>query len=232
MMKRIAVLIGNKGTGSNLDYILRAIDKGLVKNGKVVVVLSNKKDAKGLSIARRRHIPVEVKDFSEFLYRGQTRADYDKALGKLLKDKYQADLVVLAGWLLILSGHFIKYFPMSTINLHPGLLPEGNYKFIRLPNGKRIRAIRGMHTESAVQFALDQEYPYSGCTVHFITEKVDCGPVIARGVVKILKGDSVEALYKRIKAVEHKILPAAIADFCSDRLEVRNGKVNIKHPEI
>ena len=218
-MKRIAVLLSNKGTGSNLAAILSAIDKGKIKNGKVVVVVSNKEDAFGLIRARRKGIPTLVFDLKDFFARGKSRQEYDDALGRILKNEYKADLIVLAGWLLIFSDSFIKYFPSRVINLHPGLLPDGSEDFIKLSSGTKIKAIRGLHTRDAVKFAIDQGYPATGSTVHFITEKVDKGPVIIRSEVKILDRDTVESLYERMKKEEHKILPKAIDLICNGKLK-------------
>lgn len=226
-MKRIAVLISNKGTGSNLNAILKAIDVGKIKNGKIVVVVSNKKDAHGLVRAKKHKIPTEILDLKDFINRGKSRIEYDEILGKLLKNKYKADLVVLAGWLLILSDNFIKYFPHKVINLHPGLLPDGSEDFIKLSDGTKIKAIRGLHTEAAVQYALDQGYKATGSTVHFITTKVDNGPVILRSEVKINSSDNIGSLYERMKKEEHKILPKAIGLFCDDRLKIKKEKVYI-----
>lgn len=226
-MKRIAVLLSNKGTGSNLASILKAIEFGRIRNGKVVVVVSNKQDAYGLVRAKRKKIPTLVLDLSDFIRRGESRSEYDETLGKLLKEKYEVDLVVLAGWMLILSDRFIKYFPKSTINLHPGLLPDGRASYITLSDGTQIEAIRGLHTDDAVQYAIDQGYSSTGSTVHFITAKVDRGPVIVRNEVKIRKGDTVESLYERMKKEEHKILPYAINLFCNNRLKIIKGRVKI-----
>ncbi len=207
-MKRIAVLISNKGTGSNLEAILKAIDKRIIQNGKVVVVISDKQDAYGLVRAKKRRIPSLVYPLKDYKS-SKARHTYDENLGKLLKGKYKVDLVVLAGWMLILSEKFIQYFPHQTINLHPGLLPDTG-EYITLKNGQEVKAIRGLHTNAAVQYAIDHHYPVTGSTVHFITPEVDQGQVILRSEVKIKKGDTVESLYKRMKKEEHKILPQAI----------------------
>ena len=218
-MKGIAVLLSNRGTGSNLAAILSAIEKGKIKNGKVVIVVSDKDDAYGLVRAKRKNIPTLVLSLREFARNGKSRQEYDEALGKILKEKYRVDLVVLAGWMLILSNNFIKYFSARTINLHPGLLPDGNSDYIKLSDGTKIRAIRGLHTNDAVQFAIDQGYPATGSTVHFITENVDDGPVIIRSEVKIHDNDTAESLYERMKKEEHKILPFAIDLFCNGKLK-------------
>ena len=227
LMKRIAILISNKGTGSNLEAIIKAIEVGEITNGKIVVVVSNKKDAYGVTRAKKHKIPTEIFDLKQYLSRGRSRVEYDSVLGKLLKDKYKVDLVVLAGWLLILSDNFIKYFPNKVMNLHPGLLPDGRKDYIKLSDGTKIIAIRGLHTENAVQFAVDQGYKVTGSTVHFITSKVDEGPVILRSEIKILSDDTIRSLYERMKKEEHKILPKAIGLYCDGKLKIRSGKVII-----
>lgn len=225
-MKRIAVLISNKGTGSNLEAILTSIEKGKIKNGKVVVVVSDKKDAYGLVRAKKRKIATYVFPLKNNKS-NKVRQKYDDILGAILKKKYRIDLVVLAGWMIILSENFIKYFPGKIINLHPGLLPD-NGDYMTLRNGERIKAIRGLHTNSAVQYAIDHNYPATGSTVHFITPKVDDGKVLLRSEVKIRKEDTVESLYKRMKQEEHKILPKAIEMYCSGVLS--RGAKRIPHP--
>jgi len=224
--KRIAVLLSNKGTGTNLKAILQAIKIGKIKKGKVVVVLSNKKDAYGLIRARKNRIKTEVLDLGEFITMGKTREEYDDTLGKILKFKYEIDLVVLAGWMLILSQEFIKYFSCKIINLHPSLLPEIGEDYV-LYKGIRIKPVRGEHTDNAVQYAIAKHYPVTGSTVHFVTPKVDEGPVIIRGFVRIRKGDTVDSLYQRIKVIEHQILPQAISWFCEDKLIIKAEKVKI-----
>lgn len=228
MVKKIAVLISNKGTGSNLAAIIKAIENGTIRNGKIVVVVSDKKDAYGLIRAKRKNIPIDVLDLKDYIKSDKTRLSFNQDLGKLLKQKYKPDVVVLAGWMIILSEEFIKYFPNQVINLHPGLLPDGDSKFIRLSNGIEIEAIRGLHTNAAVRYAIDHHYPVTGSTVHFITAKVDQGPVILRSEVKIKKNDTVESLYERMKKEEHKILPQAINLICIGRVSIKKGRVIIK----
>lgn len=206
-MVKIAVLISNKGTGSNLAAIISAIEKKKIKKGKIVAVISNKKDAYGLIRAKEKNIPTEVLDLADFKRSGKTRSEYDDDLGKLISETYNPDLIVLAGWMLILSNNFIKYFPNRIINLHPGLLPN--------------KATVGLHTDAAVQYAIDHNFAYTGSTVHFITEKVDEGPIILKSRVKILPEDTVKSLYERMKKEEHKILPKAIALFCKDKLKIK-----------
>ncbi|OGG21009.1 hypothetical protein A3D03_05460 [Candidatus Gottesmanbacteria bacterium RIFCSPHIGHO2_02_FULL_40_13] len=231
MVNKIAVLISDKGTGSNLAAILQAIDDGIIRNGKVTVVVSDKKEAKGLIHACKRNIPAEIKGLKEYLQQGKTRQNYDYDLGVMLKMKYHVDLVVLAGWMLILGKNFLKYFPDKVINLHPGLLPDGDIDYLILSDGIKVKAIRGLHTDAAVQFAIDHHYPVTGSTVHFVTPLVDQGPVIIRSEVKIKNKDNVKTLYQRMKKAEHKILPEAIALFCDNRLKIEDGRVIIKDAE-
>ena len=226
-MKKIAVLLSNKGTGSNLVAIIKAIDKKIISNAEIAVVLSNKADAYGLISAKQKHIPTEILDLKDFYTRGKTRKEYDEALGKLLKDHHKIDLVVLAGWMLILSENFLKYFPDKTINLHPCILPDVREEYFYY-KGKKLKPIKGEHTDNAVQFAIDQGYPVTGSTVHFITEKVDEGPVVIRSFVKIKKDDTVNTLYERMKKQEYKILPKAINWICNDKLKIINNKVVIE----
>lgn len=225
MVKKIAVLISDKGTGSNLAAILQAIDEGKVENAKVSIVVSDKNMAQGLRHAYKRNIPTEIVSLKEYFNQGKTRQSYDNDLGLMLKNKYQIDLVILAGWMLILGKEFLKYFPDRVINLHPGLLPDGESDYLTTYDGVRIKAIRGLHTDAAVQYAIDHNYPVTGSTVHFVTPIVDQGPVILRGEVKIRKNDTVETLYERMKKEEHNILPKAVALFCENRLKITNGRV-------
>ncbi len=228
MVKKIAVLISDKGTGSNLAEILQAVDNSKIQNGNVTVVVSDKKEAQGLIHAHKRNIPTEIKGLKEYLQQEKTRRNYDHDLGQVLKKKYDIDLVVLAGWMLILGSEFLKYFPNQVINLHPGLLPDGDSDYLVLSDGSKIKAIRGLHTDAAVQFAIDHHYPVTGSTVHFVTPIVDQGPVIIRSEVKIKKKDNVKTLYQRMKIAEHKILPEAINLICTDRIKLKNRKVVFK----
>ena len=231
MVKKIAVLISDKGTGSNLAAILQAIGDEKISNGKITVVVSDKKEAQGLYHAHKRNIPTEIISLKEYVQQGKTRQNYDHDLGLKLKKKYHIDLIVLAGWMLILGSEFLKYFPNKVINLHPGLLPDGDSDYLALTNGTKIKAIRGLHTDAAVQFALDHHYPVTGSTVHFVTPVVDQGPVIIRSEVKIKNKDNVKTLYQRMKKAEHKILPEAINLICRNMIRIKNGKVIIKDAE-
>jgi phosphoribosylglycinamide formyltransferase 1 len=228
--KNIAILISNKGTGSNLAAIIKAIEDKKINYAKIAVVLANKADSLGLNIAKDKGIPIEIADLAEYRKKGKTRLEYDNYLGELLKKKYEIDLVVLAGWMLILSKEFIRYFPNKIINLHPALLPDIGEDCFACQDGTKIYPVRGKHTDSAVSEAIKNRYPVFGSTVHFITPVVDEGPVILRSSVKVKANDTVETLYERMKKEEHKVLPEAVSYFTEDRLEInKSGKVKIKN---
>ncbi len=190
-MARIVVLIS--GRGSNLAAILARQDAEGLGGGCVVAVLSNKPDAPGLAHARQREIPVEIVEHRGFA----TRAAFDDALAERI-DRYEPDLVVLAGFMRILTGPFTQRYAGRLINTHPSLLPK----------------YRGVDAVGQARAAGARE---TGCTVHYVTEGVDEGPVIAQSRVPIEPGDDHAALEARVLAAEHLLLPRVIAELCARR---------------
>lgn len=190
-MARIVVLIS--GRGSNLAAILARQDAEGLGGGRVVAVLSNKPDAPGLAHARQREIPVEIVEHRGFA----TRAAFDDALAERI-DRYEPDLVVLAGFMRILTGPFTQRYAGRLINTHPSLLPK----------------YRGVDAVGQALAAGERE---TGCTVHYVTEGVDEGPVIAQSRVPIEPGDDHAALEARVLAAEHLLLPRVIAELCARR---------------
>lgn len=191
-----AVLIS--GSGSNLQAIIDQVQAGRL-DLDLAVVLSNQPDAYGLERARKACIATECirhQDFAE-------RALYDAALVECL-DRYRPDLVILAGFMRILSGTFINHFSGRVLNIHPSLLP-------RFP---------GLDTH---QRAIDAGDKWHGCTVHFVTEDLDGGPAIIQGRVPVMADDSAEELAARVLEVEHQIYPEAARMFAAGRLEYRDG---------
>lgn len=207
-MKKIAVLVS--GGGTNLQAILDAIDGGIIKSGKVDVVVSSKEGAFALERAKNHGVEgivIPKKDYPD-------RSEYTKKLIEVLTDR-GIDLVVLAGFMIILDGEFTRTFENRVINVHPALIPsfcgEGFY---------------GLHVHEA---ALAKGVKLSGATVHFVNEVCDGGPIIAQKAVAIEEGDTPEVLQKRImQEAEWKILPDAIELFCADRLTVVDNIVHIK----
>ena len=193
MRSRIVVLIS--GSGTNLQAI---IDACKLDNypGQVVGVISNKADAYGLVRAQDASIETKAlshKNFAE-------RIDYDKALVKEI-DAFQPDLVVLAGFMRILTPEFVQHFNGKLLNIHPSLLPK----------------YQGLHTHQRALDAGDKEH---GVSVHFVTEELDGGPVILQAKVPIFEGDTADELASRVHEQEHRIYPLVVKWFCEDRLKM------------
>jgi phosphoribosylglycinamide formyltransferase-1 len=198
---KIGVLVSGRGT--NLQAIIDAIDNGEL-NANIAVVLSNKKDAPALERAQKKGIETAYLDPKQFA----NKKEYDLALGGELKNR-RVDLVCLAGYMRILNLEFIGMFPDKIINIHPSLLP----------------AFPGLDVQ---QKAIDYGVKFSGCTVHFVNEEVDGGPIILQAVVPVLPSDDAEILAERILIQEHLIYPRAIQMIVENRLHIENRKVSYK----
>ncbi|MGC8995521.1 MAG: phosphoribosylglycinamide formyltransferase [Thermoplasmata archaeon] len=201
----IGILVSGRGT--NMESIIEASEKGLIKS-KVSVVISNKKDALALSKAKKHGI--------QSIYvspKNKSNEEYDKEIIKIL-DEYDVDFVVLAGYLRILSSVFINKYPMKIINVHPSLLPCFGGK-----------GFYGEHVHRAV---LESGMKFSGCTVHFVTDEVDNGPIILQKCVEILDSDTPETLAERILPKEHEALIEAISLIENDKIEIQGKRVLIK----
>ena len=199
-MKRIAIFIS--GRGSNLEAILQKRRVGFV-SCEIPFVFSNKKDAKGLEIAKSFEIPtitMERKDFS-------TQNEYDQTVLQLLNEN-KVDIVVLAGFMMILSKNFIEQYPGKIINIHPSLLP----------------AFPGLNSQKR---ALDYGVKFAGCTVHFVTPEIDSGPIILQDIIPVFDDDSEETLTLRILDREHIILPEALKILMEDRYDIIGRRVVI-----
>mgnify|MGYP000008572300 FL=1 len=194
---RLAVLLS--GDGSNLQALIDATQNGII-NAEIVLVVSNKFDAGGLKRAQKSGIENIVLDNLRYA----DRRSFDFVLESKLK-KYNLDLIVLAGFMRILTSDFVEAFAGRILNIHPSLLPK----------------YRGLHTH---QKALDAGDKNAGATVHFVTTELDGGPSIIQAVVPILKNDSVDALARRILIKEHQIYPLAVKLFCEGRLSLIDEK--------
>jgi len=222
-VKKIACLISNKGTGTNLQAIVDACKAGKIK-GKIVVVVSNSTNAFGLERAQKENIPTEIFPWKPYKDSGKSRAAYSKDLAGLLAKKYDPDIVVLAGWILILTQEFVKKFPL-TINLHPGLIPDKKGDIVYFPDGLAAFSNEGTHTNNAIKQFLESGCSYAGSTLHVVTENVDWGPVIERAFEKIQPNDTVESLYSRLKKKEHQMLVKSLALLSEEKLIIKGGKV-------
>lgn len=202
---KLGVLIS--GSGSNLQSIIDHIEKGKLP-AQIKIVISNNPEAYGLTRAKTHGISCAVLNHHNF----SKRDDFDRELIRILK-KAEVNLVVLAGFMRILTEDFLRAFPEKIINIHPALLP----------------AFPGTHVH---QKALDCGVRFSGCTVHFVDGGVDTGPIIIQAAVPVYPHDTAETLAERILKEEHKIYPQAIRYFAEGRIS-RNGRhVHIKNIEV
>ncbi len=194
--KRIGVLIS--GGGTNLQALIDACEKGEI-NGEIAVVLSNKEDAFGLERARKAGIRAE---YVKWL--GMAPEEYDEKLANILIEE-GVQLVVLAGWLRVLSRYFIENFRNRIINIHPSLIPSFCGK--------------GYYGEKVHQAVLNAGVKITGATIHMVDEGTDTGPILFQEAVNVLPEDTVETLQKRVLKVEHKLLVNAVSEFC-ERQEI------------
>jgi phosphoribosylglycinamide formyltransferase-1 len=213
---RLGVLIS--GSGSNLQALIDAIDDYQLPGVEIALVVSNKADAYGLQRALKHRLPTIYLPRSQRTVGTQfiapeitvpkpTMSESESRLTTLLH-LFEVDLVVLAGWMRILSAAFLEQFPRRVINIHPALLPDdGTGSTFTTKNGTQIPVFRGLH---AVQQALDAGVKITGSCVHFVTPEVDAGPVICREEVAIEEGDTEETLHERLKIVEHRLIVKAV----------------------
>jgi len=196
-MRRLGILIS--GRGSNFEAIADSVAAGRL-NAEIAVVISNREDARGLQVARLRGISAMAVPS-----RGIARADYDRTvLGELTR--HDVELVCLAGYMRLLTAEFIRAFPMRILNIHPSLLPS----------------FPGL---DAQEQALRHGVKVSGCTVHFVDENLDAGPIILQAAVPALDGDTVATLSARILEQEHRIYSEAIGMVLSGGWRVEGRRV-------
>jgi phosphoribosylglycinamide formyltransferase 1 len=196
-MKRLAILIS--GRGSNFEAIADSVQAGRL-DAEIAVVISNREDAPGLEIARRRGIPAVAVPS-----RGLDREIYDRMLVAEIR-KHRADLVCLAGFMRMLSAGFVREFPLAILNIHPSLLP----------------AFPGLEAQHQ---ALDHGVKISGCTVHFVDEYLDAGPIVLQAAVPVLDDDTAATLAARILKEEHRIYTEAIRIVLEGRFRIAGRRV-------
>lgn len=183
------------GRGSNFLAIADSIDAGRIPNAEIAVVISNKEDAPGIAAAKKRGLDARV-----IASKGKTREQHDAEMMNVLREK-GVDLICLAGYMRLLSPEFIRAFPHKILNIHPSLLP----------------AFPGLESQKQ---ALDYGVKLSGCTVHFVDEALDHGPIILQKAVPVLPDDDEHALSERILKEEHKAYSEAIALVLSGKVAV------------
>ncbi len=203
---KIGVLIS--GSGTNLQSLIDNIETGNIK-GKIAVVISNRKDAYGLNRARQKNIDalyIRQKDYESFEI-------FNDAIIDELK-RHNVELVVLAGYLKILTSKFIDEYRNRIINIHPSLIPA----FC----GKGYYGIK-VH-EEVIKYGVK----LSGATVHFVDEEADTGPIIIQEAVEVGYEDTAETLQQKVLKIEHKILPLAVKYYCEGKIQISGRKVKIK----
>ncbi|ANG65171.1 phosphoribosylglycinamide formyltransferase [Marinobacterium aestuarii] len=198
--KRIVVLLS--GSGSNLQALIDATQSGRI-NGRIVAVISNKPGVRGLERARDAGIDALLLDHTQH----ESREAFDGALQALI-DQQEPDLIVLAGFMRILTADFVRHYLGRMFNIHPSLLPK--YK--------------GLHTHQRAIEAGDSEH---GCTVHFVTPELDGGPLILQAAVPIAADTSIESLQQQVQVREHDIYPLAVEWFCAERLTLEATGVTL-----
>ena len=202
-MLNMAILIS--GRGSNMNAILSSHANSTLKNVQPCVVISNKADALGLKIAKEKFdIATEV-----IMSKGRKGWEYDEEIISVLKkyDVYPSNgIICLAGYMRILSANFVTEYKLRIINIHPSLLPS----------------FRGLHAQKQ---AVDYGVKVSGCTVHFIDDDIDTGPIILQESVPVYDKDTEEDLSNRILQLEHKLYPLALRLFSEGKLKVEGRKV-------
>ena len=198
-MVKNGLVIFISGRGSNLEAIISASKMGVIPS-KISVVIADR-NCKGIDIAKKNKLPSIVINKKNY----ETKLEFEKKLIDETK-KFEPKLIVLAGFLHILSKNFLKYFPSKIINIHPSLLPS----------------FKGLDTHKR---AKDAGVLIHGCTVHYVSEKVDDGKIIAQGATNILNDYSIEEIGKRILKIEHNLYPTAIAKLL--KKNIKNNEKNL-----
>jgi phosphoribosylglycinamide formyltransferase-1 len=198
MKKRIGVLLS--GRGSNFDALAASVAAGRIPNAEISIVVSNRETAQGIEKARARGIEARV-----IPSKGLERDAYDRLVVAALREK-NVDLVCLAGYMRLLSPYFVKEFPQRILNIHPSLLP----------------AFPGLESQRQ---ALEHGAKFSGCTVHFVDENLDAGPIVMQAVVAIEDRDTPETLSERILREEHRIYTEAVRIVLEGRWRMEGRRV-------
>ena len=187
---KLAILISNTGTGTNLGAIIGAIESGEL-NARIIAVVSDNVDSLGLKRAKEHNLKIEICPKKEEL--------------KTLLDKLKPDYVCLAGWKQIILDEVILAYPNKILNLHPGLIPDTFDGKVFNPDGTEALWNKGMLTDKAIQNFLDQKSTFAGSSVHFLTLEFDFGPVLGRTFEEITPGDNVSSLYEKLKKKENEL---------------------------
>ncbi|GAB6162177.1 phosphoribosylglycinamide formyltransferase [Desulfothermus naphthae] len=201
MTAKLGILIS--GSGTNLQAIIDSIKKGSLK-AEIEVVISNVQDAYGLSRAKKEGIPAYFVDHRKY----KSRKDHEVKLIEILQN-HGVDIVILAGYMRVITDYFISHYPNKILNIHPAILP----------------CFKGVDAQKQ---AIDYGVKLSGATVHFVDEQIDHGPIIIQGVTIVKENDKRDELANRILKIEHRIFPQAISWLVEDRIQILGNKTFIK----
>lgn len=199
MKKKIAVLISDIGTGTNLQAIIDAIKNKKI-NAEIPAVISDTKKALGLTRAKKYNLPIEIIQKKEDLL-------------ELLK-KYTPDFICLAGWKQIITDKVINSYPNRILNIHPGLIPDSLTSIVKNPDNTTALWNKGKMTNKAMQEFFNHNATYAGSTVHFLTHEFDYGPVLGRCFEKIKPDDTIISLYSRLKIQENTLYVKVLKKLC------------------
>jgi len=194
------------GHGTNFQAIIDAIESGYIKNARIALCLVDRKEAGALNRAWKHGIPTAVVERNAFA----SKKDFENAIANET-NKASVDLILLAGFMRILSPEFVSQYPNKIMNIHPALLPSFGGK--------------GLYGPKVHQAVLDYGTKITGCTVHFVDEECDHGPIIIQAPVPVQDDDTPETLAKRVLEQEHKIYPEAVRLYCEGKLEIIGRRV-------
>ena len=198
MGKKIGVLLS--GRGSNFEALAESVSAGRIPEAEIAIVVSNQPDARGLKRAEARGIAARM-----IPSKGLQREVYDRLVAAVLQE-YKVELICLAGYMRLLSPYFVAAFPQRILNIHPSLLP----------------AFPGLEAQKQ---ALEHGVKFAGCTVHFVDENLDAGPIILQAVVPVLDGDDEHALSERILKEEHRIYSEAVKIILEGKWRIAGRRV-------
>ncbi|MBP7832544.1 MAG: hypothetical protein KA035_02115 [Candidatus Levybacteria bacterium] len=198
-MKKLAVLISNTGTGTNLQAIIDGIKNKKI-HAEIVAVVSDTPDAMGLERAKKYNLPIIISSKKEELL-------------DILK-KTHPDYICLCGWKQFITDEVIDFYPQKILNLHPGLIPDDLTSIVKNPDGTDGLWNKGKLTDAAIGNVIDQKNTYAGSSIHFLTHEFDFGPVLGRCFEKVNVGDTITSLYNRLKIKENKLYQDVLTDLC------------------
>lgn len=199
-MKKLAVLISNKGTGTNLQAIIDGVESGKI-HAQIISVISDTENAPGLERAKKHNLPINI--------------CLDKQDLLPLLQKLNPDYICLGGWKQIITDEVLSEFPNRILNVHPGLIPDKTNGVVKNPDGTDALWNKGKFTDLAMQNFLENSATYAGSSIHFLSKEFDFGKVLGRVFEKIQSSDTIDSLYARLKAKENQLYVDVLTRLCN-----------------